>query len=307
MIVRRNPGFLRLFLVVRGSILPKILPKVLIITLLALLVAELHKYFPDLFPDYTTAPFTLLGISLSLFLGFRNNASYDRWWEGRRQWGQMLIDSRNLSRQLATLLDFEVPEGRQRLRRIAHLNAAFVHAARNRMRGIDPWHLLDSHLTVADRATLTGRGNLPAGILHLIGQELGGCFRRGEISDIALRDLNTSVNSLSLAYGSCERILNTPLPFAYMLLLHRTAYLYCLLLPWGLVAALGLATPVISAIIAYTFFGFDALSEELASPFGTEANDLPLNAMARNIEIELLEAVGEPLPPRLTPKDHVLL
>lgn len=307
MVVRENPGFLKLFLVMRGSTLPKILPQVLVIMGIGMLIAELHRHFPSLFPAYSTAPFTLLGISLSLFLGFRNNACYNRWWEARRHWGQFLIDSRSLMRQVNAFLDTDTPRGRELQCRFGHLIIAFVHATRHRLRGSDAWADIGPHLEPADRRRLEGYSNLPTGVLQLIGQTLGVCLKEGWLSDILVRDLDHTVSSLSISLGACERIHSTPVPFAYMLLLHRTAYLYCFLLPWGLVGSLGLATPIVCGIIAYTFFGFDRLSEELGAPFGLEANDLPLDAISRIIEINVLEALGEPAPVPLEPLEHILL
>jgi putative membrane protein len=106
--------------------------------------------------------------------------------------------------------------------------------------------------------------------------------------------------------AACERIRLTPLPFAYTVLLHRTAYLFCLLLPFGLADTLGWFTPVLAGAVAYTFFGLDLLGDELEEPFGTAPNDLPLLALARTAERNLLEALGEPQPESLQPVDFVL-
>ena len=107
--------------------------------------------------------------------------------------------------------------------------------------------------------------------------------------------------------AACERIHNTPAPFAYSLLLHRTAWLFCLLLPFGLVDVLGPFTPLVVIIVAYTFFGLDALGDELQEPFGLSDNSLPLRAIVRTIEIDLLDGLGvQPLPPSLKTSDYVL-
>ncbi|MGC8528464.1 bestrophin family ion channel, partial [Acidiphilium sp.] len=91
------------------------------------------------------------------------------------------------------------------------------------------------------------------------------------------------------------------------LLLHRTAWLFCIFLPFGFVQTLGLATPVVTVILAYAFFGLDALGDELEEPFALSQNALPLNAFVRTIEIAVLEALGAAdLPPPLLPVDHVL-
>lgn len=99
--------------------------------------------------------------------------------------------------------------------------------------------------------------------------------------------------------AGCERIMGTPLPFAYTLLLQRTAYVFCLLLPFGLVSSTGWGTPLFTAVVAYTFFGLDALSEELEDPFGSKANDLALDGLCRVREISVFEALAETPPPML--------
>jgi putative membrane protein len=108
--------------------------------------------------------------------------------------------------------------------------------------------------------------------------------------------------------AACERLHTTPTPFAYTLLLHRTAWLFCLLLPFGLVSTLGLATPIVTVILAYAFFGLDALGQELQEPFESTDNAVPLDSLVRVIEIATIEVVGgRPVPDPLMPRDYVLL
>ena len=119
--------------------------------------------------------------------------------------------------------------------------------------------------------------------------------------------VDATLSALVAASTACERIKTTPIPFSYTLLLHRTAYFYCFLLPFGLVDTIGFMTPFVVAIVAYTFFGLDALGDEIEEPFGLEPNDLPLDTLCRTIEINLLESLGEPvLHPKLEPVNHCL-
>ena len=107
--------------------------------------------------------------------------------------------------------------------------------------------------------------------------------------------------------ASCERIKSTPLPFPYTLLLHRTIYLFCILLPFAMAEPLGWLTPVFTAIVSYTFFGLDEIGDDLEDPFGFDENDLPCNAILRTLEREVLAALGnEQLPPALLPVECVL-
>ena len=137
-----------------------------------------------------------------------------------------------------------------------------------------------------------------------MGHDLAAGRNAGTLDPIAHRILEERLTALTLIEAGCERIAGTPLPFAYTLLLHRTAYLFCLILPFGLVATAGWATPFFTAFIAYTYFGLDSLSEELEDPFGTEANDLPLDSLCRTCEISVFQALGEPTPPPLASRGY---
>ncbi len=127
--------------------------------------------------------------------------------------------------------------------------------------------------------------------------DLAAAMRAGAITDVLFGLLERKVSDLCAIQTACERIRHTPVPFAYTLLVYRTAWLYCLFLPVGLSGSLGWATPFAVALVAYTFFGLDALGDELEEPFGTAPNDLPLDAMLRTVERTVLDALGDPLPP----------
>lgn len=307
MIVRNKPNAFQLFFILRGSVVPLIFPQIAFMTMLGAIVAATQYYYPAIFPSFTLAPLALLGIALSLFLGFRNNACYDRWWEARKQWGQLIVDSRSLSRQVTSYIDGEAKGGVEVQKRMIHLTIAFNHALRHQLRQSEPWHDIEKYLEPEDIELLRQSHNLPDALLRLMGKKLGSCRHKKLLSDFLIQSLDDHITSMVSVQAACERIQNTPLPFAYMLLVQRTAYLYCLILPFGIVASQGLLTPLFCAIVAYTFFGLDALSEELEEPFGLSANDLALSAMSRNIEINLLEILGETdLPEPIHPLKHRL-
>jgi putative membrane protein len=306
MIVRPRPHAGQLLYILRGSVVPRILGKVLAITLLSAAIVAAHKLFPQYFPDYTAAPFTLLGLALSIFLGFRNSACYDRWWEGRRQWGQLIVELRSFSRQIAALIDQDTREAAALRRRVIRRAIAFPYALAASLRGaavdVSGW------LETEEAARVAASRNQPDAILREMAADLLRAQRDGRFGEIVYQGLVNHLTAISGIQAACERIRHTPLPFAYTLLLHRTAYLFCLLLPFGLVDNLGYATPLVTAIVAYTFFGLDELGDELEEPFGVAENDLPLTAMARTIEINLLETLGETdLPQPLLPENYILL
>jgi putative membrane protein len=315
MIVRNRPSAWQLFIITRGSVVPRIAPQILLAAAFGAIVALAHGRFPADFPTFTVVPFSLIGLAFSIFLGFRNSASYDRYWEGRRLWGQLVIDCRSLARQCLNMVgprpsvDRTVDAGADELsRRMVRATIAFTHALRHHLRGTKSDADIGAFLEPGDRERLNGRSNLPDAILGLLARDLRRCQDQQWLSDPLVRAVDERLTSMAGVLAGCERIRNTPLPFAYSLLLHRTAYLYCFLLPFGLVDTIGMMTPLVVAIVSYTFFGLDALGDEIEEPFGDLPNDLPLDAISRTIEINLRQALGDKdIPPPLQPVDYCLM
>lgn len=312
MILRDRPSGLRLFVAVRGSVVPRILPALLLNIGIAILVTWSHGDLFRLKITLTPIPFTLIGLPLAIFLGFRNNAAYDRFWEGRKLWGELILRSRTLARQVLSLVDYPAPavfaDGLADTRvRMVLRTIAFCQAVRDLLRGQDADAATRDLLLPDEWAAMQDAPNQPDCLMLRMGMDLRQCLREGRIDPCLAVAIDATLSQLTAAAASCERIKNTPVPFSYRLLLHRTAYLYCFLLPFGLVDSIGFMTPFVVAIVAYTFFGLDALGDELEEPFGTEANDLPLDAICRSIEIDLRAALGDPhLPAPLLPVDFRL-
>ncbi|GAB3467928.1 bestrophin family protein [Massilia terrae] len=310
MIVRDRPSGLQLFLIVRGSVLPSIRNSLLVTTLLAALVSwtggELlhHKI------TLTAIPFTLMGLPLAIFLGFRNNAAYDRYWEGRKQWGELVLQSRNLARQCLTLIDPDTPYARAPgdLRGAMVRRAiGFAHALRQRLRGEGDPAEIAAWVSAEEWQRVRGATNLTYALMLEMGADLARATREGRLDPLLTPALDATLSHMTAAVTACERIKTTPIPFSYTLLLHRTAYLYCFLLPFGLVDTIGYLTPLVVVIVAYTIFGLDALGDEIEEPFGSSDHDLPLDALCRTIEIDLRTALGDgDVPPPMAPVDYWL-
>ncbi len=302
MIVRPRPSAFGLLFILRGSIVPMVAPRVLLVLAVSAGIAWLHHVAPGHFRDLTLAPFTLLGLALSIFLGFRNNACYERWWEARKQMGQLVAEARGLVRDGLVLL----PGDPALRRRVARRTVAFAHALRGQLRDAaddEP----GKWLPAAEWARVAQARSRPDAILLAQAAELGGLLRRGELPDNLYWLFSDRLQALTAIQTACERLRSTPTPFTYTLLLHRTAWLFCLLLPFGIVGALGVATPVAATILAYAFFGLDALGDELEQPFSLSQNAVPLDALVRAVEIAVLEGLGEAeLPPALQPQNFVL-
>ncbi|HJE25643.1 MAG TPA: bestrophin family protein [Methylorubrum populi] len=292
MIVRPRPGLLTILFALRGSILPKVAPQVIAIAALACLVVALEQRHAEWFPVTAgIGPFTLVGLALSIFLSFRNGACYDRWWEARRAWGSLIVEMRGLARLMTSLLP--EPEHEALRRRSLRRAAGFAHALHARLRGLDEAGAAAPWLPAEEATSLPARPNPADAVLTHLTRDLAAALRAGTFSDILFATLEHKVASLSAIQATCERIHGTPLPFAYTLLLYRTAWLYCLLLPFGLAGSLGWSTPIVAALVAYAFFGLDALGDELEEPFGTDANDLPLDALLHTADAAILDALGE--------------
>lgn len=302
MIIRPRRGFLSLLLTMQGSVLPTVLPQVILVASLAVAIFVLYAYFPQYSPRVGLAPFSILGLMLSLLLGFRNNASYERWWEARQQLGVLLIECRTLARLSMSYLS-EAPKLQQQC---LGLTRAF---SRVLLRGLRDRPLVGSldDLLIPEHAQLIYDAKNPADqVLRLLSQEVYNAYQQQHLSDILVATFEARITAMTELQAACERLHNTPIPFAYMLLVHRTAYLFCFLLPFALVDSVDIYTPLLSALVAYVFFGLDALSEELEEPFGERPNQLPLFAIERTIEINILEAQGLPTPPALMPKGYWL-
>lgn len=302
MIVRPRPHWLRLLFVRRGSLVHKIFTQQCLMFAWSAGIVYAHAHLSHWQITLTAAPFSLMGLALAIFLGFRINASYDRYWEARKHWGAVLVEVRNLARQALTLT---APASEPRPFVLGL--AGFAAAMRNQLRGEASDHGC-RHLLPADLlAGMAGKRFAPVLVLRWLGEWLREERQAGRLDPVLAPKMEASLDALSMAHGSCERIAYNPLPFSYAVILHRAAYLFCLLLPFGLVEAVGLMTPLIVTFVSYTFFALEALSDEIEEPFGRSANDLALDAMVVTIEISLRELLGELPPPALQPDANYLL
>ncbi len=195
------------------------------VTLLAALIVLVERHYPAYFYPVSATPFTLLGLSLSIFMSFRNNACYDRWWEGRKAWGKLIIETRSFVRESVVITDETLRT--ELLRNLC----GFAHALNARLRNEDeraaarPW---------LARADAISPHNVCDGILREIGEHCSRLAAQQQISEWRYNLLEQRLAGLTEVQATCERIKGTPLPFPYTLLLHRTIYIFCLLLPFAL-------------------------------------------------------------------------
>ncbi len=308
-IVKQPISWIRLVLAIHHSALPKTLPRTLAFTAFAVVVTYLESKVEFEAYTLTVQPFSLIGIAISIFLGFRTNVAYDRYWEGRKLWGALVNVSRTFARQATTLIDSGSEETNRLIaRELVHRMIAFAYAMKHQLRFTAPWDEIAKYLTAEEVQRLRGQRNVPLGVSRLLGERLNHAWRQGWIRDIHLPVFEKSLTEMTTIQGGCERISLTPVPFAYTTLIHRIVGFYCLLLPFGIVKDVKWMTPLVQLMICHAFFGLDEIGDEIEDPFGTEPQDLPLAAISCTIEINLLQYVDETnVPEPLQPVGRVLL
>ena len=194
------------------------------------------------------------------------------------------------------------PEDQQHF---ARLNAAFAWALNDELRKKDSKNL-QRLLSPAEMDAIEKKHFKPVAILDLMANWLAVKHREGLIDSMQLSATDKRLSVMSEIVGGCERILNTPLPFAYHVLLHRVVYIYCFLLPFGLLEVLHWMMPFLVMFISYTFISLDAIVDDIGEPFGEAANDLALNSICRTIEYSVFEQTGVAQAPLQQPTSHFI-
>ncbi len=307
MIVRDSPATLKLFFVMQGfvmqgSVVPKILGRIIGIALLTIAVVLVDQHVATL-PHISIGAMGIFGVALSLFLRFRNNAAYDRWWQTRKLWGAMIADVRNLRRHMCVF----VGKGEDR-EKILSCAVAFAHLHRGFLKGTDVKADITPWIGGEKVAAMVTKKNPADAALRSMADKIGKLIEEDAISGFRQMTISQTLSSMALAQAQagCERIFTTPLPFVYSLLVRRTTYLYCWLLPFALIEATGWFAPLFAAVVAYVFFCLQAVTNELEHPFRNVQNGLPLDAMCRTIEISVSEALDRTPPEAMAATDHML-
>ncbi|MDF2493680.1 bestrophin family ion channel [Sphingomonas sp.] len=264
------------------------------------IVTAVYFYYPFTAPSL---PLTIFGSALALFLGFRTNSAYQRWWEGRSLWGLMINASRSLSRSARNLLPDEALDLK---RTIVLRHVAYVNALRCQLRRQSTDAEVLRFLSRGEAEPALQRVNVANGILDGSSRRLDDARRKGWIDTIQQTHFESLFVDIANAQGGMERIKNTPLPNQYRFFPTFFTRLFCVLLPIGLVETLGIATPVGSTVAGLMFLAALQIGDDLVDPFANTIHDVPLTAMCRTIEIDLLQSIGDEAPPPLQPVDDVL-
>jgi putative membrane protein len=253
-------------------------------------IAILYSVYHWKFLDLNGLPLAPLGSAITIFLAFRTNAAYGRWWEARQLWGGLVNTSRTLSRQFLTMLDAkDEEEYSPTSKQLVLHQIAFVHSLRCHLRRQSPFPELVGVLGAESTEELRTYRNVPAAINLKLGRLLKQAYKQGMLDSFRWTAIDRNLTELSNIQGACERIKNTPLPRQFDYLPRLLVNAFCWLVPFGLVGDLGLMTPVASVLISFTFIAADMVGREIEDPFENTIHDTPMTSLSRVIEINLRE------------------
>jgi ion channel-forming bestrophin family protein len=284
--ISKNFHWLKLAFQLKGSILSIIYKKVISYGIFGFFISLL--YYLKLPVSQPIFESVIPSIVLGLLLVFRTNTAYDRFWEGRKCWGSMVNNTRNLARQILVSIDEITPEDKNNKIATLYLLVAFSVATKLHLRGEPVNSELEELMGHSRYLKLKTLNNPPLKIAFWIGDYLERQYKRNCLSNYQLIAIQELLNNLVDSLGACERILKTPIPLAYAIHLKQLLLIYCFLLPFQLVQSLGWWTGLITALVSFTLFGIEAIGLEIENPFGRDENDLQLeticNTMKRNMD-----------------------
>ena len=279
-------------------------PPLLLLLAYDVAVTMLFVVFDQNWVSVSRLPLALLGSALAIIVGLRNNSAYGRWWEARTLWGSAVNNSRSLARGAIQFL----PEATATT--LVRLQIAWAHALRGALLKKDVWAEVEPFVPPGSVARILSATNMPTAIQAEMGHLLS--LRTIEREDdmamsVRLSALDTTLSAIADAQGGLERIKNTPLPRQFEQFPRVFVIAYCLLLPIGLVADLGIATPIGSTVIGSAFYLLDQIGRDIEDPFANDIHDVAMGAITRTIEIDLRQMLGDADAPKpLEPIDGIL-
>lgn len=267
----------------------KLFPLMIAIGLYSWLIAYLEiEYFHLLQNSHlrnVSVLHNLLGFAISILLVFRTNTAYDRWWEGRKQWGALVNNSRNLAIKLNSILEKDDDNNRTFFK---HIIPQFAFELKNHLQSEKTRFLLDEkpHPEIPD----FDRGkHVPNQVASLIINRLTLLYKQHYLSGEQLIFINAESTSLLDICGACERIKNTPIPYSYSGFIKKFIFFYIITLPIGYVFNLGYIIIPVVVLVFYVLASLEVIAEEIEDPFGKDTNDLPMDRMAENIKKNIFE------------------
>ncbi len=277
---------------VRGTVLPRVIGRTLAVAAItaALLVLQEKTDWDLAIPGTAHA---MVGVALGLLLVFRTNASYARYWEGRILLGGIVNNCRDLSRQCSNYLTGLSKEERIELGQ-SIVGFASVMTAYLRFESCKEGS--QGYFTEEQIQELDSVSAPPLRVATWISRVFVREANAGRLSEMRMRTLDTAISDLIDKWGGCERILKTPVPFAYAHHIKSFLTIFCFTAPFTMIGAMGWYAPIAAAVVAFGLYGIDEIGVEIEEPFGRDANDLPLDAILAAIDRSVSETLIDSLP-----------
>lgn len=266
----------------KADTIRKLLPLMLVMMIYSLVIAyfeiEYFRLSDKSWVKNIPIMHSLLGFAISMLLVFRTNTAYDRWWEGRKFWGALVNNSRNLALKLDAMLEVS-SEDRTFFRKMIPLYAVVL---KNHLQSEITRFMLDDK-EHPELASVDLQKHIPNQVAGLMIKRVNLMYRQGKVSGDELIVLNSEITSFTDICGGCERIRNTPIPYSYSAFIKKFIFIYVMTLPFGYVFSLGYWVAPIVTFVFYVLASLELIAEEIEEPFGKDANDLPLGKMGENI------------------------
>ena len=254
--------------------------------LIAYLETEVFKLSETSHVKNISLMHNLLGFVISMLLVFRTNTAYDRWWEGRKLWGSLVNNSRNLALKLAAIIPGEDEQNVSFFRKMI---PAYASALKNHLRHESTRTALFDTKSTSLLHDIDHEKHVPNQIAGLMIKRIIELKKEGKITGDQLIILNNEIQSFTEICGGCERIKNTPIPYSYSVFLKKFIFTYIMTLPFGYVFSLGYIVIPVVGFVFYVLASLELIAEEIEDPFGGDPNDVPTDKLAENIEIHVHE------------------
>jgi putative membrane protein len=291
MISYNSKEWLAIFQLHKADTFRKLLPLILGIcayTALAVVIEKEGLHLGEASPVKNLgALHSLIGFALSMLLVFRTNTAYDRWWEGRKLWGGLVNNSRNLALKLVPMLH----SNDEQKAFFASAIPTFALELMRHLRSVATKFEMDErpHPEIPDFDTAR---HVPAQAAGLIIGRIYELHRQGDITHEELLLMNGEMSALMDICGACERIRNTPIPYSYSAFIKKFIFVYVITLPFGFAFSLGYLSIPVVGLIFYILASLELIAEEIEEPFGADQNDLPMDRLCKTIEKTVREILA---------------
>ena len=230
-------------------------------------------------------PFNIFGGVIGIFLVFRTNAGYERWWEARKIWGGIVNQSRNI---VVGAISYG-PQDKHWVKQVVDWTSAFSFLAKAHLRGERVKEQICEEFGVEMWEQLESAQHPPLEATRRIADLMLVARQQGEMDPYAFMNLDQERNMLLNYMGACERILKTPMPYVYAIKIRRFVVMFLMLVPIAIVTDFGWMTPLIMLFIAYPMLSLDQIGQELQNPFAKDRlSHLPLDEICTKIRSDLL-------------------